>query len=189
MLLCCPVCRKEFTPWRKDQKNCSRKCSSRGRAYGPLPLPRNCNKCNIEFQPIRKTHVYCTACGDPRTSRRVRHGEITRLFKSERAFNDEIERRLLASQIRHSREVSLADGVRADFLIAGVAVESKTHTNTGRIYAAIGQLIHYRMLTGKSPVLLVPSDTQIRADLLRIIESVPARVVTEQNLNAQTFQE
>jgi len=110
-----------------------------------------------------------------------RLGITSKSYRTETDFQNAVEALLLRAGVQYKREAKLQDcRTRTDFLIGSdFYVECKVSCRAGQVYGSIGQLLHYSKLSKQKPVLLLPNDVTMRADLAEIITGIPAVILWE----------
>jgi len=110
-----------------------------------------------------------------------RQGITSKTYRTETDFQNAIAVLLLQAGTQFKREAKLMGcRTRADFLVGGdLYVECKVSCRAGQVYGSIGQLLHYSKLSKAKPVLLLPDDVTMRADLAEIIAGIPAVILWE----------
>jgi hypothetical protein len=108
-------------------------------------------------------------------------GVTSKTYLTETAFQGAIEALLSQSGILFKREAKLPGcRTRVDFLAGDLYIECKVSCRAGQVYESMGQLLHYSELSKVKPVLLLPDDVTMRADLAKIItERIPALILRE----------
>ena len=122
--------------------------------------------------------------GEMETARR--QGFNSKTYLTEAAFQDAVEAMLVRAGIRFKREARLPGcRTRVDLLVGDTLyVECKVGCKAGKIYGSMGQLLHYSTLSKEKPVLLIPDDVTMRADLANIItKKIPATILRESQLS------
>jgi hypothetical protein len=114
-----------------------------------------------------------------------RQGINSKVYRTETDFQDAVEAILVWSGFHFKREARLSGcRTRVDFLVGGnLYIECKVSCRAGQVYESMGQLLHYSVLSKERPVLLLPDDVALRADLAKIIaERIPATILYESQL-------